>query len=61
MLGRTSIKYSWSTHRTNIETRTYPLVLVIVDLVLMHGNTRYVTFVDVIQILTYFDNWRSFL
>jgi hypothetical protein len=32
---------------------------VIVEPVLLHGNTRYVILVDVIQTLTCFDNWSS--
>jgi hypothetical protein len=31
----------------------------IVELVLMHGDTRYVIVVDVIQTLMYFDDWSS--
>jgi hypothetical protein len=34
-------------------------VPVIVELVLLHGNTRYVILVDVIQTLRRFDDWRS--
>jgi hypothetical protein len=34
-------------------------VPVIVELVLLHGDTRYVILVDVIQMLMSFDDWSS--
>jgi hypothetical protein len=47
--GPVVIEWSRNTHTTNTATFSEPSVSVIVELVLLHGNTRYVILVDVIQ------------
>jgi hypothetical protein len=53
-----SCERSWNTHTTNTATCSEPSESAL-ELALLHGNTRYVILIDVIQTLMCFDDWIS--